>query len=185
MTSWQRDFNVVLGVELYIAIHRDIIGFTLFTDLSQYHSKLCGPLVLYHQLQIQFTNITIIWPALKSSEKTPSKIWKNLTLPVKERFILQHLVPSSLCFLQLYISSRAGPLLIKQYRQIGITLYLSEMPCQTLISPLLSQALHRPVSLLFSGLSAKLTTLQTYSSDCLISLNCSTSTCHQNLAPSL
>lgn len=71
---------------------------------------------------------------------------KEIALAVKENFILQDLLPSPLYFLQLHIFSHSGPPIPRK----GCLITAHSLPVRnalqdSLISPLLSQALHRPV----------------------------------------
>lgn len=129
-----------------------------FTDLCQYHSKLCGPLFPpHHQLQIWFTSITVIQLGLKCSEKCEMswhqtknqrrslQWWKNdssykilsLLLSASCNFTLLHMLAHPLS---------GGPPIL------GHSLMVRNTLPDSLISLLLSQALCRPTSLFFSGL---------------------------------
>lgn len=85
-----------------------------FTDLSQCHSKLCGPLFpppstsdTVHQYHNNTAGSEMLWEVW--NELTPNKKPKEITPVVKEWFILQDLATSLLCLLQLYTSSHVGP----------------------------------------------------------------------------
>lgn len=74
---------------------------------------------------------------------------------VKEQFILQDLIPSSLCLLQFYISSHVGMPILGGTDNFGWFFHGQKYPARLshfIMSLLLSQALYRSASLLFSGL---------------------------------
>lgn len=140
-----------------------MIAFILLTDVSQYHSKLCGSLFppsspsdIVHQYHNNMAESEILQEVL--NEQTPNK--KQITLAVRERFTLQDLVPSPLFFATFHFFTRWPP-----HCQEGPLISAHSLPVRnalldSLVSPLLSQAIHRPVSVFVSSLSAKLTALK-------------------------
>lgn len=149
------------GKETFLSLEGNCIQLYIemwlsFTDVTQYHSKFCGPLFppsstsdMVHQYHNNMAGSEILWEVW--NELTPNKKPNKITVMVKVIHLTRSFPFSSLPLATLHFFTLAHPL-SGGPPILGHSLTVRNTLPDSLFSLLLSQALCRPVPLFFSGL---------------------------------